>query len=376
MSALHAKLSASGSERWLRCSGSVKAEDGIIERGSSFAAEGTAAHAVAEHCLFEGVSPDSLIGQTFEGYEVTNYMAEFVQSYVDYVKQFSGHHMYEVRVDFSPWVREGFGTCDAMIIQDDGVLRVIDLKYGQGIMVDAEQNTQAMLYALGAYEDYAHIYDINVIKITIHQPRLDHVSEWEISVSDLLEWGEYVKRKAEECFKDDAPRTPGEKQCQWCKAKATCPALKSLTEQTLITMFDDLTPTTIKPADTLSDKQLRFALDNKKLIGGWLDAVEGLVVERLESGVSFEGFKIVEGRSLRKWGDEKDAAELLTKDYTDEQLYKKSFISVTQAEKLLGKKNIKQLEGLIVKPSGKPTLAKHDDKRPAININKDDFDAC
>ena len=372
----HAKLSASGSARWLNCPGSVNAEKGIKNKSSFFAAEGTAAHALAEHCLVERLPADSQIGQMFEGFIVDNYMAEFVQPYVDYVQQFSGEHLYEVRVDFSPWVPEGFGTCDAMVIQRDGVLRVIDLKYGQGLRVDAEDNTQAMLYALGAYEDFGSIYDISTIEITIHQPRLDHVSEWSITVTDLLTWGEEVKRKAAECLTPDAPRNASDKACQWCKAKPTCSALKTLTETAIITMFDDVDAATMPLTDTLTDEQLKQALQHKKLITGWLDSVEAHIVERLTEGQDFEGFKIVEGRSLRKWGDELGAVALLREQYDDAQLYKKSFVSVSQAEKLIGKKNGGQLADFIVKPPGKPTLAPSSDKRPAINLQESDFDAC
>ena len=372
----HAKLSASGSARWLNCPGSVNAEKGIRDKSSFFAAEGTAAHALAEHCLVNGVTADSQIGETFEGFVVDNYMAEFIQSYVDYVRQFTGQHMYEVRVDFSPWVPEGFGTCDAMIIESGGLLRVIDLKYGQGLRVDAEDNTQAMLYALGAYEDFSHIYDIDTIEITIHQPRLDHVSEWSISVTDLLSWGEEVKLKAAECLKPDAPRNASDKACQWCKAKPTCPALKKLTEQSIITMFDDVAPDTIPLADTLTDEQLKQALQHKKLITGWLDAVEAHIVERLTEGKDFDGYKIVEGRSLRKWADEDAAIEALSDQYDDDKLFKKSFLSVSQAEKLIGKKSALSLSDFIVKPPGKPTLAPESDKRPAINLQESDFDAC
>ena len=372
----HAKLSASGSLRWLNCPGSVNAEKGIRDKSSFFAAEGTAAHALAEHCLVNGVTADSQIGETFEGFVVDNYMAEFIQGYIDYVRQFTGQHMYEVRVDFSPWVPEGFGTCDAMIIESGGLLRVIDLKYGQGLRVDAEDNTQAMLYALGAYEDFSHIYDIDTIEITIHQPRLDHVSEWSISVTDLLSWGEEVKLKAAECLKPDAPRNASDKACQWCKAKPTCPALKKLTEQSIITMFDDVAPATMPLADTLTDEQLKQALQHKKLINGWLDAVEAHIVDLLTEGKDFDGYKIVEGRSLRKWADEDAAIEALSDQYDDDKLFKKSFLSVSQAEKLIGKKSALSLSDFIVKPPGKPTLAPESDKRTAINLQESDFDAC
>ena len=372
----HAKLSASGSHRWLACPGSVKAEDGIADSGSHFAAEGTAAHALAEHCLNNNLSADTQIGETFEGFEVDNYMAEYVQQYISYVKSFSGLHLYEKRVDFSPWVSGGFGTCDALIIQDDGVLRVIDLKYGKGLRVDAENNTQAMLYALGALEDYGFVYDIQTIEIAIVQPRLDHIDEWVISVDDLLAFGEDVKRKAELCLTDDAPRNPGEKQCQWCKAKAKCPALKAYTEQTIMVMFEDVTPASTANPETLTDEQLTEILNAKKLIEGWLSAVEQHVIGKLETGEPFKGYKLVEGRSVRQWVNESEAEKVLSAEYAEDKLYSRKFISVAQAEKLLGKRNLSKLEGLTVKPQGKPTLAPEDDKRSAINLTSDDFDAC
>lgn len=374
--AAHALLSASSSERWMRCPGSVEASRNIVDNGSSFAAEGTAAHALAEHCLNKNLLPASCIGQKFEGYTVDNYMAEYVQQYIDYVLQFSGQHYYEVRVDFSPWVPEGFGTSDVIIIDPKTkTMRIIDLKYGQGVPVYADNNSQAQLYALGALNDFGDMADIERIDIAIIQPRLDIISEWSTTVDALRVFGEKVNNAALEALKPNAKRQPGEKQCQWCRAKATCPALKSYTESALLESFDNIDVDSIKPVDHLNDEQLRQVLDAKKLVLSWFEAVEDHVSKKLFAGEQFTGYKLVEGRSNRAWMDEASAAALLTqKEYTDEQLYKKSFISVAQAEKLLGKKNAALLDDLVIKPQGKPTIAPESDKRPAIGATSADFD--
>ena len=372
----HAKLSASGSHRWLNCPGSVKAESSLPDKDSFASSEGTAAHELAEHCLVNSVHADSLIGQTFNGFIVDNYMSSYVQQYVDYVKSFSGEHMYEQRVDFSGHVPKGFGTCDALIFQRNGTLRVIDLKYGQGVKVYAENNSQAMLYALGAYEDYNMVFDIEHIEIAIVQPRLDHIDEWSISVKELLSWAQTVKTKAKQCLTDDAPRVPGESQCKFCKFKAQCPEQKALTENTLLVMFDDIEPSALKSPDGLTDEQLALALHNKKLIEGWLSAVESHIRDRLESGTGFKGYKLVEGRSLRKWGNEEEAATALSELLDEDKLYTRKLISVAQAEKILGKTKKAEINDLIVKPSGAPTLVPESDKRPSINIQINDFDAC
>ena len=319
--------------------------------------------------------PLTQIGNTFEGIEVTHEMADAAQTYINYVKSFSGHHFYEVRVDFSPWVIDGFGTSDAIVLDvKNRVIRVIDLKYGKGVQVDAEENTQAMLYALGALNEYGDYCDFETVEIAIVQPRRDHISEWSIGVSDLLAFGEKAKRVCAIALSDDAPRVPGEYQCMWCKAKADCAELAKHTEQTLLTRFDDMNDGELPAVDTLTDAQLRQALEAKKLIVGWLDAVEQYVTDKLNNGEAFDGFKLVEGRSTRQWRDESEAAQLLEQHYAQDDLYQRKFISVAQAEKLVGKKNAAMLAELVVKPAGKPTLAPAKDKRKSVNVSLDDFD--
>jgi len=365
----HAKLSASGSARWLACVGSVKAEAHIPNATSAFAIEGTTAHALADICLKDGLNPCQFVGQSIAGYPVDDEMADHVAAYIAYVKSFKGIPFYEVRVDFSEWIPNGFSTSDAIVIDEKHkTIHVIDLKYGKGLQVDAENNSQGMLYALGAFAAYDFIYDIDNVVIHIYQPRIKNYSSWEISIADLLKWAEWAKQRAELALQDDAPRTPSDKACQWCKAKATCKALLDHTHKIIMNDFDELD--NIKP-DTLTDAELRVILDNAKLIKSWLDAVESHVFDTLNRGQAFEGYKLVAGRSTRSWINEDAAAKVLSEKLTASELFTQKLISPTQAEKLL-KTNKSLLDGLVNKPEGKPTLVQSCDKRKSLN-NSDIF---
>jgi hypothetical protein len=376
MSTAHAKLSASGSAKWSLCPGSVFAEKDFPNTTSIFAEEGTAAHELAEIILRDddelNLGIFSLFGVTLpeSGVTVTQDMLDYVMVYVNYVKSISGELFVEQRVDFSHIAPDGFGTSDAIVI-NDSVITIVDLKYGKGVRVDADNNTQGILYALGAVNDYGMLFNIKTINIVIVQPRLDHISEWSIGIDELNRWGERLKQAAELTATENAPRVPGEKQCQWCKAKATCPALNKLTESTLMTSFDNLE--TSKP-ETLTDEQLRIALDNKKLILAWFDAIETIVTDRLTGGNAFNGYKLVEGRSNRAWRDEDATAKALIGVIDMDKLYISKLISPAQAEKELGKSRAELLEDLITKPVGAPTLVPESDKRPSVNVSAKDFD--
>lgn len=359
----HAKLSASGSSRWLACTGSVKAESQFPNTSSSYAMEGTTAHALAERCLTEDVTPNYYLNRQIEGYTVDDEMVEHIAAYIAYVKSFSGHHFYEIRVDFSEWIPNGFGTSDAIVIDTKtNTVHVIDLKYGKGVPVDAENNSQGMLYALGVLSEYSFIYDIDNVVIHIYQPRIKNYSSWSITTNELLKWAEWAKQRAEEALQDDAPRTPSDKACQWCKAKATCKALLDHTHNVLMNDFDELD--NIKP-DTLTDKELKVILDNAKLIKSWLDAVELHVYERMLSGGTFDGYKLVNGRSSRAWRDESQVIAELSQRLPSEKLYTQKLITPAQAEKLIKDKSL--LESLIIKNEGKPTLTQDCDKRQSLN---------
>ena len=374
----HAKLGASNAHRWLHCGGSVKAEQGFKDQSSPFAYEGTCAHELSELVLLNGKEPQDWIGKSLvENSEwiVDEEMANYVQVYTDYCRAIAkgaDETFIEQRVSYNDWVPEGFGTNDfgALFLKDKRI-KIADLKYGKGVQVDAENNPQAMLYGLGTYAEFSWLSEFEWVDIAIIQPRLDHISEWSVSVKDLLKWAEWVSQRAEIALSDDAERVPGEKQCRFCKAKGTCPALMKYTEDIIMAEFDDLDD--LPSPDTLTQDQLRQVLEHKGLIEGWLSSVETVVRERLEAGQDFPGFKIVEGRSLRKWGDEAEAEQKL-KDLLGDDLYTKKMISPAQAEKALKKDQRKVLEDLIVKPAGKPTLAPESDKRPPINLSEGDFE--
>ncbi len=367
----HAKLSASGSSRWLTCTGSVKAESQFPNTSSSYAMEGTTAHALAERCLTEDVTPNYYLNRQIDGYIVDDEMVDNVAAYIAYVKSFSGHHFYEQRVDFSEWIPDGFGTSDAIVIdQATNTVHIIDLKYGKGVAVDAENNTQGMLYALGVLSEYGFIYDIDNVVIHIYQPRIKNYSSWSITTNDLLTWADWAKQRANEALSDNTPRTPSDKACQWCKAKATCKALLDHTHNVLMNDFDELD--NVKP-DTLTHKELRVIQDNAKLIKSWLDAVESHIFDMLLRGEDFAGYKLVEGRSTRAWQDEQKAIETLKEKLDESQLYTQKLISPAQAEKLLKKDKV-ILSELITKSEGKPTLVPDCDKRTSLKDDVNMFD--
>ena len=362
----HAKLSASGAHRWMACPGSVNAEAGLPDQSSSFAQEGTKAHDLMEQML--------LYARTdIDKYDIE--MAEHVRAYVDYVESLKqpGDTMFiEHRVDFSEWVPDGFGTADTILLGDDRI-QIVDLKYGKGVKVYAERNPQAMLYALGAYADFGFISNFKTVRMSIVQPRLDHIDEWEVSVMDLLKFGEEARQAALDTQNPAAKRSPGEKQCKFCKAKATCPALYKLTSDTIMADFDQIDEA--PQPHKLTEAQLRAALENKTLIEAWLASIELVIKQRLLEGGAFEGFKLVEGRAVRKWSDEDRAGALLAHLVGDHAAYTHKLISPAQAEKLLGKSKKGLIEEVVAKPRGAATLARQSDPRPAISPTAEDFHA-
>lgn len=380
----HSILSASGSSRWLNCAGSVQASKQYTSSGSSkFAQEGTCAHELAEICLTNGESPHNYIGKTLVSHTkydivVDKEMANYIEEYIDYVNSIIGDQYVEIKVDYSPWAQDGFGTSDAIVIDSDAkILHVVDLKYGKGVEVSPENNTQGMLYALGAINEYDLEYDIEdewEIIIHIYQPRIGNIAEWYIILSDLLTWANtIVKPAALLAMTDDAPRTAGDKQCTWCPHKAKCPELQAHVEKVITSDFDDLTLPAV--GDELNYQNI---MANKKLIEGWLKAIEGFIFEELEQGNKISGFKLVKGKTSRKWVDPIDVeAYMRKKRMKINEIFTKKIITPPQAEKLLGKQKYALLvdDGLVIKSDGKPALAVESDKRPALSmLITDDFD--
>lgn len=370
----HAKLSASGSHTWLKCTGSIKAQEPYTNISSTFAQEGTDAHELAEWCLSKELNPFDFEGKKLDGSAniITKEMCSNIQVYLDFIALIKGRVEIEKRVDFSDYAPEGFGTADCIIYNpDENLLTIVDLKYGKGIKVNAYENSQLKLYALGALSDYPLNYKIKKVNMVIVQPRLDHIDEFSTTVDELYRWGEFVKQQAAIALSDDAPRTPGDEQCRWCKHKPLCPELLQLTTDTLLSEFDNCDTT---PVNRLTDAQLTQVLTNAPLIKSWLSAVEDYIKDKLENGEEFKGFKLVEGRSSRTWTNEALAVTTLTNLYTHEELFEQSFISVPKAEKLLGKKNMDIINDLIIKKAGKPTLVPANDNRKSISVSADDFD--
>ncbi len=360
----HAKLSASGSSKWLNCPGSVQAEEKYPPQGSSiFALEGTMAHEVADLCLKNTADADFYVGHTVLKKVVEKDMAIYVQEYLDYVRSFEGNNtalMTEERVSFDHVVPGGFGTLDAAVLDyDNNTCHIFDLKYGKGVKVDAYKNTQAQLYAIGIDRELEFLSE-KIDKYVLHivQPRINHFTSWEISKQDLGKFAEWVEERADLALSGKGERLPGEKQCQWCRAKGDCRALSDFTEALVKGEFDDLDDL---DSESLSHDEKKAILGNKKLIESFLKAVEASVFDQIERGEEFEGYKLVEGRSIRKWNDKAEHS-LISRLGSD--AYNRKLIGIGEAEKRLGKEAISDLT---IKPKGKTTLALSSDKRESIN---------
>jgi hypothetical protein len=391
--AQHALLSPSSAHRWIRCPGSVALEKDLPNTSSEFADEGTDAHELAAMVLTDRAHQAfAYEGRVLsKGFTATKEMCEYVQKYVDTVLEYCGESntlLVEQRLPISHVTGEegAAGTSDAVILTADGEeLQVHDLKYGMGVEVDAEENEQLMLYALGALEEFGMLGDFKRVRMVIHQPRRQHLSEWDCTVEELLAFGRQVKGSASlaTLVVGGAPLVPGDKQCRFCKAKATCPALAAKVQEEIGADFDELLVEqgTTREVRLLPLEQLSKHMQAVDIIEDWCRAVRQAVHAELLAGGDVPGFKLVQGRQGNREWTSKDEAESTMKAMRLklDQMYKMSIISPTDAEKLLAKDNPRRwstLQKLITRSEGKPSVAPVSDKRPAIIVKpvSSDFD--
>lgn len=370
----HALLSASGAHRWLVCTPSAKLEEGFPDTTSEAAKEGTLAHELAElkarHYFY---TPDfgkkkytTRANKLKKENLWKDEMERYTDEYLDYLKvtalnlNTAPYVAIEQKLDLGNWIPEGFGTADCVMVYGNTV-HVFDFKYGKGVQVDAEQNPQMMLYALGAYAAYKMLYPIEQICMTIVQPRIDHVSEWTCTLEELLSFGEKVKEKAALAIEGKGEYHPDEKACRFCRAKAQCRARSDFNVKKAFNIGE--MPPLISAEE--AGKRLQELQDVVKY---QKDLQEWALSECL-AGKDVPGWKAVEGRSVRDWSD-MDAAfdKLIESEMTmEEMLYEKKPLTLAQVEKLIGKKDFQDTVGeFVVKKSGKPTLVKESDKREAI----------
>ena len=386
--AKHALLSASSASRWMKCTPSARLTEKMADTSSPYAQEGTLAHELGELELKRELK---LIDKKTYAAELKKIKAHelYGEDMPDYVGIYTGYAMeklaeakarskdalvfLEQRLDFSDWVPEGFGTGDTVIISD-GVIEIIDLKFGKGVPVSAEWNPQMMLYGLGAWNEYDFLYDLHTVRMTIAQPRLDNLSTFELSSKELVQWAENKLKPTAAMAWDGMGDLCAGKHCQFCKVEASCQARAKAKEDFINdyrNVDGELLAEHLLAPDDVS-RIVGMALEIKN----WLKAVEDFALDKALEGFKWPGYKLVEGRSNRTYSDEAMVATILTgKGLTEDDIYNKKIKGITEMEKKLGgKKKFEEVLGShIIKPAGKPTLVEESDKRPELDSVAEDF---
>ena len=365
---VHSVLGASAADRWMNCTPSAQLTAGMEDETTTFAAEGTAAHALCEWKVRKALKMRAGRRPTSDYW--TDEMEEFTDDYRDYIMDLVGQAkthckdpvtLIEQHLDFSCYVPDGFGTGDFLLVADKE-LNVVDFKYGRGVAVYADHNPQMMLYALGALNLFDCLYDIEQVTMTIFQPRLSSISTWTISTEELYQWAEEVlKPKAELAAKGEGDFVSGS-WCRFCKARNTCRARAE--------SFLELARMEFQPPALLSDEEVAEVMEKADELSKWAsDVMAYAQAEAIENGKHWNGYKLVEGRSVRKFSDEaKVEAAAKEAGYTD--IYNKSLITLTAFEKLMGKEAFAEILGqYVTKPAGKLTLVPVSDKRPEVSVN-------
>lgn len=367
----HAVLSASSANRWLHCPPSVRLSEGYMDKASVFAMEGTSAHELCEYKLrsalgMEAENPtENLDFYNTEMEECAEGYATYILELVEKAKETCSDPvvMVEQRVDFSRYVPEGFGTADCIIIADE-TLNIVDYKHGKGVEVSAEDNPQMKLYALGALELFDCLYDISKVQMTIFQPRLSNVSVFVMDKADLLNWAnDELTAKAELAFEGKGELCCGE-WCKFCKAKSNCK------ERARVNM--EMAQYEFRKSSLLTDKEVVEILSRIDELTSWASDVKNFALEQAVRGKQWPGWKVVEGRSNRKYTDEGAVAQVVKN--AGYNPYDEKIMGITNMTKMLGKEKFNELLGdFVERPQGKPTLVPEDDNRPEMNTAKEDF---
>lgn len=365
----HAILSPSSSERWLTCAPSAQLEAKEPYSTSVYADEGTLAHRLCELIILHKLG--KMLNKAFtkslkeiEAHELyTGEMYDYCDGFAVFVlEKFNSipnaHIFTEDKVDLTRWIPQGFGTVDIRIIGGN-ILHIIDFKYGKGVPVFAEDNSQLKVYALGAYEEMAHIFNIEEVQMTIYQPRIDSVTSHVMYAKELLEWAETVLVPgAKLAYEGGGEFVPGA-HCGFCRVKHKC---KALAAKNL-----ELAKQAFKEPAFLSPEEIADIAKQEKAFTDWITSVTDYALDQaVNHGVEWPGMKLVEGRSVRKYSDEENAATALIKTGLNAaEIYNIKLKGITDMTKLLGKSDFEKVLGdFIIKPPGKPTLAPIEDKRP------------
>ena len=369
--AKHAYLSASASHRWLACPPSAKLCAQEEDRGSPYAQQGTDAHELCQYLVEKALGHDArdptedLTWYDAEMQEAADGYCSFVMEQVAEARKLCSDPLVcvEQTLDFSKWVEHGFGTGDCVIVADD-LLHIVDFKYGVGVLVEATNNSQLMCYGLGALDTFGDLYDIKRVRLSIYQPRRENVDTFELSTEELLTWAdEVLAPTAKLAYEGEGEFHAGD-HCQFCKIKATCRKRAEYSMELAKYDFAD--------APTLSSDEIAAILPQIDTLVSWAEDVKSYALQQALSGERYPGFKLVEGRSIRKYTDETAVAAVVQNAGYDP--YEKKLLGITAMTKQLGKKKFDELlSGLVMKPQGKPVLAPESDKRPELNTAQNDF---
>lgn len=373
MARAHAKLAPSAAARWLECTAAPALEAGYPDETSIYAEEGTLAHSFAEAAAKYSTGQakvgryKSTLAKLKRQELFSPEMIEHAEAYASNVAELlhaaqkktpDAFCDVEVKLDLTEWIPDGFGTADCVIIADD-TITVIDYKYGKGVAVEARKNPQMMIYALGALAKYSALYDIELVNMEIIQPRLGGMNGWTITAAELTAWAENtLKPAAEEAASGAGKFCPSEQACRFCKARGEC---RARADQ-IVRAFDEAPELT----NTLTNDEIGNLLEKAKDMEAWLKDLKDTAFKKLSDGEQVFGWKLVEGRSVRKITDEGLVGNRLAEyGVPDEVIFPRKLCSITTIEKLLGKKDAAEiLDGCIEKPKGSPTLAPVSDKRP------------